>query len=111
MGREGDKTEGGRQQGRLAMGNIVHWKIFPEKAGMGPRRVHRGQQVRLNQAKEGGPVLGGSGEAMPGAKPSEGRATGAGSAAASMAGSTGAAGVTGATASAPHGQCCWPSAA
>ncbi|HEY0596264.1 hypothetical protein [Sphingopyxis sp.] len=42
--------------------------IFPSlNAVTGRAAQKRGQPVGLDQAKAGGPVLGGSGEAMPGA--------------------------------------------
>src|SRR5690606_8760289 len=100
--------EGERRQGRRAGNGTGHGKSFAENQAR-PARAEARPAIGLNQAKAGGPVLGGSGEAMPGAKPSEGIAGGAGSTRTGAAGSAGASGTIGATASAPHGQCCCPS--
>ena len=55
-------------------------------------------------------MLGGSGDAMPGANPSDGAADGVGSTPPIFSGSTGKSGTSGAAASAPHGQCDCPAA-
>src|SRR3546814_1640886 len=97
---------GERQPGRRLISIFCHWKLFPGNRHGAAPRLARGRQFRLNQARKGGPVLGGSGEAMPGAKPSDGTGAGTGSIAGGAAASTGRSGTIGALASAPHGPCC-----
>src|SRR3546814_2105076 len=69
---------GERQPGRRLISIFCHWKLFPGNRHGAAPRLARGRQFRLNQARKGGPVLGGSGEAMPGAKPSDGTGAGTG---------------------------------
>src|SRR3546814_9972224 len=102
----GGNTGNERQQGRAAMNEIRHWKNLPgnrhRAARLGQRDIsHRHPGLRRGDGiyvREGGPVLGGSGEAMPGAKPSEGTATGASSATIGAAARTGRSGMIGAPA-------------